>query len=127
MSSGITGSNGRTLAWVAIFVGGGSLAVLVVWLLASVLTLTQEVRDSQIEGTPFGKRLQESSDQIIDCTSPEGTCYKRSQRRQGEIVATLNLGAIYGAYCVEQNREATIPQIKACVQRLYEADQKQGE
>lgn len=102
-------------------------AFLTAALVGALLTLTLAIRSTQLEGTPTGQKLVRSADRILDCTDPNGDCFKQSQARTADVVAALNLGALYGAYCVQQNPDASIPQIKACVKRLYDADQKTGE
>lgn len=127
MSSGIIGTRGRALAWVFIYAGGGALVIAVIWILATVLDLTQEVRATQLEGTPTGRRLLESSDQIISCTTPEGECFKRGQERTADAIATLNLGALYAIFCVDRNPDAGIPAIQRCVRDLYEKNTEPAE
>jgi hypothetical protein len=76
------------------------IAALVVWLLVSV-------RNTQIEGTPTGKKLLESSDRILDCTDPgdpangrpPGKCFSDSQARTAKAVADINRVVIIAAAC----------------------------
>lgn len=105
-----------------------SIAFVTALVVGALLTLSIQVRQTQIEGTPTGQKLLTASDRILDCTDPKGECYQRSQKRTADVVAALNLGAIYGAYCVQQNPRSTLPEIKACVEELYAEDQaKQGD
>lgn len=103
-------------------------ALIVTMLLVAALVVgTQlvtilQVRKTQIEGTPTGQKLSASAERILDCTDPNGECYEKSQKRTADVIAALNLGALYGAYCVQQNPDATIPEVKACVKSLYDAD-----
>lgn len=91
-----------------------------------------EIRKTQTEGTPTGKRIvalaettKTTQDTLLDCVQPTGECYKRSRQNQADIVATLNLGAVYAVYCVDRNPQAEIAEIQACVAKLYESGKKQ--
>lgn len=121
MSNGITSGRGRKAGWAAVFVGVGALVILFGWMQATMLDLTQEVRKSQIEGTPFGKRVLASSDRVLDCTDPEGECFKRGQARTADVITTLNLGTVYAVFCVNRNPGASIEAVQRCVRDLYGA------
>ena len=82
-----------------------------------------EVRQTQTEGTPTGRRIVALQTTIEDCVNPAGECYKRSRANQESIVQTLNLGAVYAVFCVQRNPDAELPGIKDCVRALYERDQ----
>ena len=101
----------------AFIVGSALVAAFVV---AALLTLSIQVRRTQLEGTPTGQRLLESSNRVLDCTSPDGECYKRSQKRTADVVTTLNLGALYAIFCTDRLPRADIKKIQACVRRLYD-------
>lgn len=78
-----------------------------------------EVRQTQTEGTPQGRRIVQLQETISDCVNPQGDCYKRGQKRTGDAIATLNLATLYAVYCVDRNPRADVPAIQACVRDLY--------
>lgn len=67
-----------------------SVAILCAAFFGAMGWTVYEVRSTQLEGTPTGQKLLTSADRIIDCTTPEGECYKRSQQRTGDAVSALN-------------------------------------
>ena len=56
---------------------------------ASTRQAVDEVRKTQLEGTPLGKQLATSADRILDCTNPDGECTKRNQQQTAEAVRDL--------------------------------------
>lgn len=99
-----------------------ALIALAVAYAASQFYITFGVRRSQQTGTPLGHQVVGIAQTVKDCVDPHGKCYQRAQANQKQIVATLNLGALYGAFCVRNNPDATINELKACVRRQYLAD-----
>lgn len=116
----LTSPRARRALWAAAGIG---VAVLLIGLVIGILkfvALTQAVRDTQIEGTPTGKKLVAASDRILDCTTPEGQCFKDSQQRTAQAVADVNRVVIIAAACsaglppgmtVEERQD----EIQACV------------
>lgn len=92
-------------------------------LIGGVLWLSAQIRQTQQDGSPVGRRLVSLSETINGCVNPGGECFQRSQERQSNAVAMINLGALYGAYCVQHNPDATPGELKRCVERLYKRDQ----
>lgn len=90
-----------------------------------LLGLSLQIRQTQTDGTPTGKRIVALQETINDCVNPKGECFKRGQARTADAIATLNLGALYAVYCVDHNPSAEIAKIQACVRRLY--DENAGE
>jgi hypothetical protein len=110
----------RRAVWVFIAAGSAALIIGLVYVVATLLDLTPEVRNTQIEGTPTGRKLVASSERILDCTEPDGACYKASQARTAKAVGDINRVIVLAAACsvgldptwtVEQ-RQA---EIQACV------------
>lgn len=98
-----------------------ALVAFMVGISLSFLGISWQIRRTQLEGSPTGQRLLASSDAVLDCTSPEGECFKRSQKRTADVVATLNLGTVYAVFCVNRNPGADIADIQKCVRSLYDA------
>lgn len=51
--------------------------------------LLTAVHNTQIDGTPTGKKLLRASDRIISCTSTTGECTRRNQRQTAALIAGL--------------------------------------
>lgn len=81
------------------------LGVLALLVMQTIVIL--QVRHSQLEGTPVGKRLLASSDRILDCTDggdketgrPPGECFVESQKRTADAVGDINRVVVIAAAC----------------------------
>lgn len=83
----------------------------------ALLDLTHEVRATQLEGTPTGQRLLTSADRILDCTNPEGQCYKDSQKRTAQAVGDINRVIVLAAACsVGLDREMSVERRQIVIQ-----------
>lgn len=82
MSPTLAARRARRVLYVSLAVGLAALAVGMVLVVASI-------RQTQLDGTPTGRKLVESADRILDCTDPEGACTKRNQRATAEAVSDL--------------------------------------
>lgn len=73
--------------------------------------------------------------ELLDCTTPEGQCYKESQKRTGEVVGQIVAQTLEGtgaqsldtqkvvveaAYCAASVDEVTEPLMKACLDERLE-------
>lgn len=110
----------KRAAWVVIYICAASLVFAVVGMFASSLQTLQAVRDTQIEGTPTGKKLLAASDRILDCTDPEGECFQDSQERTAKAVGDINRVVVLAAACsVGLDESLTVAErqeeISACV------------
>jgi len=112
--------------FVLIGIVGGAIVLTQIFLLFAI-------RGTQNEGTPTGRRIVALSQTTVDlqrtindCVNPEGKCYQRSRDNQADVVATLNLGALYAVYCVDRNPQADIEDIQRCVKDLYDARNKKS-
>lgn len=107
MSPTLAARRARHALWVFITVGSMSLILGLVFGGATLLDLTQTVRDTQIEGTPTGRKLLAASDRILDCTDPgdvatsrpPGECFTQSQERTATSVGDINRVVILAAAC----------------------------
>lgn len=79
-------------------IAGFGIAFLIGALLAAVVAIAQ-IRSTQLEGTPVGKRLLASSDRILDCTDASGECFKRNQRRTADAVGDIGRYIVFAAAC----------------------------
>lgn len=91
---------------VLLYLCGAALILLIVGTLASMQqqaaetrVLAERVRATQLDGTPLGKQLASSSQRILDCTDPTGTCYHNSQKRTAEAVGNINRVVVLAAAC----------------------------
>lgn len=89
MSPTLAARRARSALWIFVGVGSALLVIGLVVGVTALLDLTTAVRATQIEGTPTGQKLLQSSDRILDCTDPEGDCYVESQQRTAAVVADI--------------------------------------
>lgn len=106
---------------------GLSIGLAVAVLLAAIAVIGQ-IRSTQIEGTPTGKKLVTSADRILDCTEPKGECYRRSQRQTADILISAQRIIILSAACSTDLDPAAsvderIAAISACVTKRLTAPQ----
>lgn len=122
--------NGRGRQFVYALVAFGVGLVLAA--LLSVPVLTAQIRTTQLEGTPTGKKLVAASERILDCTEagsetePAGDCYRRSQEQTAAILTSAQRIVILSAACAvdvdaTQPIQARIQQITDCVTRRLSA------
>lgn len=57
------------------------------------------IRNTQLEGTPTGKRLLAASDRILDCTEADGECYQKGQKQTAKAVGDINRVVILASAC----------------------------
>lgn len=53
---------------------------------------------------------------LLDCTTPEGQCYRDGQARTGEAIGTINEVTILAAACVKIPTNNTEAEIRACIE-----------
>lgn len=79
-----------------------------VFLAGSMVTnvvLGVAIRQTQLDGTPTGKKLVESADRILDCTEAggpgrkPGACYTRSQTQARDVLASAQRIILISAAC----------------------------
>lgn len=94
--------------------------------LATIVILLGQVRDTQLDGTPTGKKLLASADRILDCTepgsdtAPAGDCYERGQQQTAGILASAQQIILLSAVCAVDLDPADpfqvrLQQITSCV------------
>lgn len=79
----------RRIGWAVLYLCVAVFIFGIVGVLVRINALAESVRDTQLEGTPTGKKLVASADRILDCTDAEGECAKRNQERTAKAVADL--------------------------------------
>jgi hypothetical protein len=84
--------------------------------LGAVLYIAVQIRGTQIEGSPTGKRIE-------SCTTPGKPCYDRGQAQTAKAVAQLLTGNVNALACAMQvppgtTVDETIDLITACLRRL---------
>lgn len=103
-----------------IWIGGGLLLLLVLTSVIQTRTLLGTVRDTQLEGTPLGKKLYAAADQIQSCTTPAGECYVESQKRTAKYLSQQSNNTrdivIATQVCSDQGIRGTGP-LTACVDK----------
>lgn len=97
--------------------------VLVLALLLLIVSLTGQVRNTQLEGTPTGKKLLQSAETIEDCTQANGECYERNLQRSAEVIGDLNRVIVIAASCASGPDEKTVQRIQECVINRLAASQ----
>lgn len=111
-----------TAAMVAVVLG------LLLVLIGQVSDVIGQVRATQLEGTPTGRKLVSSADRILDCTDPEGDCYKENQKNTAALLGTVQRIIVLAAACavdvtpaqsVEQREDA----ITLCITKQFAAEQ----
>lgn len=54
---------------------------------------------------------------LLDCTAPEGECFRKAQARTGEAVGSINDVVILAAACADRAGVDTEAEIRECVMR----------
>lgn len=99
MSPTLAARRARRVLYVSVAIGTALLVIGFAYAMAALLGLTQAVRDTQLEGTPTGRKLVASADRILDCTEPEGECFKQGQERTAKAVGDINRVIVLAAAC----------------------------
>jgi hypothetical protein len=91
---------------VLLYASVAALLLLIVGVLASTQQqtaetqrLAEQVRHTQLQGTPLGQQLAASAARILDCTDSTGECYKQNQARTAKVVGDLNRVIVLAAAC----------------------------
>ena len=118
----------RRAAWFAIGVVIMALVVLGAVTVIRTTTAVELIRTEQIRNVERSKETNENTEAlkeavrlIISCTTPEGECSQRGQRRTGEAVASINDVIIAAAACAKLHDTETA--IRACVVRSINGPQ----
>lgn len=130
--SPLTDARPRLRLWIMIALAFLTLVAVVLSLAAifgtfnktsEVQSTTNEVRDTQLEGTPFGKKLAKSVDDIAsvlailqDCLDPNGVCGQQAAENQRSIARRLHDDTITIAVCADKPGTQTRAEIEACVE-----------
>lgn len=105
------------LAWA---IASASSALVVIAVIVAVLMSalnSADIKQTQLEGTPTGKKLLEASERILDCTDPEGVCYKDSQARTAQAVGDINRVIVLAAACsVGLDRSKSVDERQIAIQ-----------
>ncbi len=103
--------------------------------LVLLLVIVGQIRATQQTGSPILRAVlgqqedikraadaaQSTNDQILDCLDPAGQCYKDSQKRSGQTVASINEITYYAAVCADRPGSQTLDEIRLCVGDLITA------
>jgi hypothetical protein len=100
-------SRSRVIAWGIVYICATAIILGVIATIVSTRELAAEVRNTQLEGTPTGRKLLDASERILDCTDagdekagrPPGRCFKESQQRTADAVGNINRVAVLAAAC----------------------------
>jgi hypothetical protein len=110
-------------------------AIMVTAALVLLLVLLDQVRRTQETGTPIGRAIlaqardtkraadnaQETNELILDCLDPKGTCYQKSQKQTGDVVASINEISQYAAVCADRPGSQSLDEIRRCIADLITA------
>jgi hypothetical protein len=101
----------QRIGWVLIYVIAAAVILGMVGGVAAI-------RQTQIDGTPTGQKLLQASDRILDCTDPEGQCYRDSQARTAKAVGDINKVIVLAAACsVGLENNLTVDERQIAIQR----------
>lgn len=100
MSPTLAARRARRALYISIAIGLSTLVVGLVLAIASI-------RQTQLDGTPTGRKLLAASERILDCTDagddstgrPPGKCFTESQERTRDAVGNINEVAVLAAAC----------------------------
>lgn len=106
----------------------GVLVVGSIVLVTTIYTLTDAIRHTQLNNKSTlasteraATAAEDSLDAIMDCTTPEGDCYRRSQDSTGDAVGGINVYAVYAAACADRPDTQTVTEIEKCILRLVKS------
>lgn len=107
----------RMVGWALLSVTAASVVLGVIVMVASTWQIADDVRTTQLEGTPLGKQLAASSARILDCTDSTGECYKQNQARTAKVVGDLNRVIVLAAACsVGLEKDMTVDERQVAIQ-----------
>lgn len=103
--------------------------------LVLLLVVVSQIRATQQTGSPILKAVvgqnadikraanaaQDTNEQILDCLDPAGQCYKDSQKRSSQSIASINEITYYAAVCADRPGSQTLDEIRLCVGDLLTA------
>lgn len=124
MSPTLAAQRARRVLYAFIAVGTAVLVTGAVIGFGILVDLTREVRNTQLEGTPTGKKLVASADRILDCTDPgdpetgrpPGECYSDNQERTAQVLGDINRLIVASAACAAGvNPEWTVERREAAI------------
>lgn len=79
---------------------------------AAIVTLqlytTLSIRKDQKVNAERGESIKMTAEQVESCTTPEGQCFKDSQRRTGEAVSNIAQLSVYASACAA-DVDASLP------------------
>lgn len=117
----------RQSVLISIIAGGlGLLATVAVTAgIVSALTATN-IRDTQTQNSPLVKNTNRTTQILEDCTTPGGTCFKRSRAQTAEAIGSINAVNMAAIYCRDQVLPVvyTYPELVTCVAEIV--DGKKG-
>lgn len=90
------------------------LVVVVVGVLVSA-SKSSEIRETQVLNTRTLDTTERTLEVLLDCTNPEGRCYRRGVESRRGIVEDVSRVAVYAAACADRPRQQSVAQIQACI------------
>jgi hypothetical protein len=90
-----------------------TLAGLIFMAVAASLTVLMLQQASILHN---GEISKQSVDILVDCTTPQGECYKSGNKSQSSAVRSINEVSILAAYCANKPENKTADTIRACIQ-----------
>lgn len=100
---------GLTAAFVVI------LALAVVLAVTAIAYLALSANQRSEQNGDLLKEIDRVNSRLVDCSEPEGKCFKEGQRTVAKAVATINDVAVVAAACADQPRQQTAAQISDCI------------
>ena len=104
-------------------------AVMVTIVLVLLLVLIGRIRATQQTGSPVLKAIlgqqadikraadtsQSTNEKILDCLDPGGQCYRESQQRSAQFIASINEISQYAAVCADKPGSQSLEEIRRCI------------
>lgn len=107
-------TNRRRLAWAIISV---TIALTMIAIITAVFvsaTKSTAVREAQVRNTKTLDNTDRTLSILLDCTTPEGECYKRGQESQKRAIDDITVIAAAAAACANQPTNTTVRAVLDC-------------
>lgn len=108
----------RPILYALVAVLVGVLVVAVLALMTRTWSLTDQIRESQVQNTAARESSDRTLHAIQDCTQPTGECFKRGQTQTAKAVGDINRVVILASACsVGLDQRMTVSQRQAAIQQ----------
>jgi hypothetical protein len=105
----------RHIIWFVVGVLGTAVIVATVWNTVETRRTVNEVRHTQVVGSPIALRTEEILTVLKDCVTPAGKCYQRGQENQSKAVDQIQKIIVLSNGCADLPGVQTMQEITDCV------------